>query len=243
MEKIEKIKFFIKSKGFTMKSFAEALGYSTQNIYSIFNGKTNLTLDLFEKMLKVLGITIQEFYEESNKIQKNNSYTNTSSNIQTSANLTSEPKVYYEKNKLDELDSVGKIKYLIKKRGITISNLAEKLECSRTVIYNIFYYRTSITIEILEKIAKILDVDASTLLDSNEKSNIEIKHSGLDDFFNIEEMQKRIDTLIEKNEKLINELEFFKQTVEMKDLMISQLIEINKIKENNSSDEKAKKSA
>jgi transcriptional regulator with XRE-family HTH domain len=66
-----------------------------------------------------------------------------------------------------------KIKELIDQKGITLKLFGEKLGRSRQNVYDIINGKQQITVELLEKIAIVLDVPINTFFETNHGSNRE----------------------------------------------------------------------
>lgn len=147
------------------------------------------------------------------------------------------------------MDIVEKIKFLLKEKGYSLRFFAKKIDYSTTAIYNIFNGRTSMSVELLEKISKALDVHISYFYEKNTDVSKHLnasssnKNNVLNDINDLEKIKMELFKLQAENEKLKMELDFYKHAVEMKDILICQMLELNKIKEDNSCHEKTKKSA
>ena len=93
------------------------------------------------------------------------------------------------------MDYVLKIRALVSLKKITIEELANKLTISKQALHNILGNRTSLKIEHLEKIAKVLEVPVSYFFEEDQGNAISISTTKSND---IEQLQKEIENLKEQ---------------------------------------------
>lgn len=113
-----------------------------------------------------------------------------------------------------------KIKQLLKEKNISIIDFALKLGRTRQNIYDILNEKQKINIETIKQISEILNVSVAYFFDENIEN-----HNNVDS----ESLKKENNILKEEIESLKREVNFLKHTLDIKDLLINQMLELNKI--------------
>lgn len=113
-----------------------------------------------------------------------------------------------------------KIKQLLKEKNISIIDFALKLGRTRQNIYDILNEKQKINIETIKQISEILNVSVAYFFDENIEN-----HNNADS----ESLKKENNILKEEIENLKREVNFLKHTLDIKDVLINQMLELNKI--------------
>ncbi len=113
-----------------------------------------------------------------------------------------------------------KIKQLLKEKNISIIDFALKLGRTRQNIYDILNEKQKINIETIKQISDILNVSVAYFFDENIEN-----HNNADS----ESLKKENNILKEEIENLKREVNFLNHTLDIKDVLINQMLELNKI--------------
>lgn len=147
-----RIKDLLKEKGVTAKELAERIGVSQPAISFAING--NPTVETLEKIAKALDVTIHELFEP----------------FPISVHTVPSPEpILISENTPSEM--FIDIKSAIKRHGVKVGDLAERMGVSRQAIHYYCEQGNKNSISQLKRIAEAIGCDISEFWDSGESSS------------------------------------------------------------------------
>lgn len=178
----DNLKKLLKEKGLSQSELANLLNTSRQNVYQWINGKTTPRPDMLQKIAKILDVNIGSLLEEKSFQEKH------------SKGNTNKPKTHTkEKTSLRDILS-SNVKYYRRQAELTQADFAKAIGTDPVYISYIENGQRFPSVDFIEKMAEILDIDSYRLFIPRNLNNDKITNTALYQNLKIE-LMKALDTV------------------------------------------------
>lgn len=181
----ENLKKLLLEKDLTQSDLAAKLNTSRQNVYQWISGKTTPRNPMLQEIAKVLGVTLSKLLDESQEPEGNKTK---SKNIETFGNKENRKNL-----SLREI-LTSNVKFYRKQTGMTQADFAKAIGTDPVYISYIENGQRFPSVDFIEKMAEILDIDSYRLFIPRNLNNDKITNTALYQNLKIE-LMKALDTV------------------------------------------------
>ena len=183
----KRIKEYRKMQGLTQRQFAKKLGVHVQTVFRWEKGTDIPSLLMLEKIAQTLNVSLVDLVSDSHKDE-------------------------FQELDSDKSMSIGeRIKRYRKFRNLTRSQLAEKVGVAGNTIYRYETGEINITVDIIKRIARALNVPITKLLEESPEELPSTSQSSrskeLDCKFGLRAVRKNLNALMGMVDELLNLME------------------------------------